>query len=177
MNIDEQRLMNELDALAAFSDVPAPAVTRVVFSPVDLKARAYVKGLCAAAGLDIREDAVGNTFARWKGSEPDLPAIATGSHIDAIPHAGRYDGTVGVLGGLEAIRALQRAAVRPRRSIELILFTSEEPTRYGIGCLGSRLMARTLDPAAAAQLKDREGKTLEQIRTEAGFSGSLDSVP
>ena len=89
MNIDEQRLMNELDALAAFSDVPAPAVTRVVFSPVDLKARAYVKGLCAAAGLDIREDAVGNTFARRKGSEPDLPAIATGPHIDAIPHAGR----------------------------------------------------------------------------------------
>ena len=93
-----------------FSDAPAPAVTRVVFSEQDLRARRYVKGLCAAAGLAVREDAVGNTFARWPGAEPELAAVATGSHIDAIPNAGRYDGTVGVLGGLEAIRALQRAA-------------------------------------------------------------------
>jgi len=177
MKVDQERLSAELETLAGFSDVPAPAVTRVVFSPVDLKARAYVKGLCAEAGLEVREDAVGNTFARWPGREPDLPAIGTGSHIDAIPHAGRYDGTVGVLGGLEAIRALQRDGVRPRRSIELLLFTSEEPTRYGIGCLGSRLLARTLDPSKAALLMDREGKSLEQIRSEAGFNGSLGSVP
>jgi ureidoglycolate amidohydrolase len=177
VKVDQTQLLEELDTLAAFSDVPAPAVTRVVFSPVDLQARAYMKGLFTAAGLVVREDAVGNTFARWIGSEPDLPAVATGSHIDAIPHAGRYDGTVGVVGGLEAIRALQRSGVRPRRSIELLLFTSEEPTRYGIGCLGSRLLARTLDPVVAGQLKDREGKTLEEIRRQAGFGGSLADVP
>jgi len=177
MKIQSAQLHDELEKLASFSDTPAPSVTRVVFSPVDLQARAYVKVLCRAAGLTVREDAVGNTFARWVGSDPSLPAVGTGSHIDAIPHAGRYDGTVGVLGGLEAIRALQREGVRPRRSIELILFTSEEPTRYGIGCLGSRLLSKTLDPAAAGQLKDREGKTLDQIRVEAGFAGSLSDVP
>jgi hypothetical protein len=122
------QIHEELKKLASFSDTPPPSVTRVVFSSVDLKARAYVKDLCAAAGLNVREHAVGNTFARWIGSEPQLPAVGTGSHIDAIPHAGAYDGTVGVLGGLEAIRALQREGVRPRRSIELLLFTSEEPT-------------------------------------------------
>ena len=100
--IDQKRLTRELDTLAGFSDAPAPAVTRVVYSETDLRARAHVKGLCADAGLAVREDAVGNTFARWAGTEPDLPAIGTGSHIDAIPHAGRYDGTVGVLGGLGA---------------------------------------------------------------------------
>jgi ureidoglycolate amidohydrolase len=177
VKVDQTQLLEELETLATFSDVPAPAVTRVVFSPVDLQARAYMKGLFTAAGLVVREDAVGNTFARWMGSEPDLPAVATGSHIDAIPHAGRYDGTVGVLGGLAAIRTLQRSGVRPRRSIELLLFTSEEPTRYGIGCLGSRLLAKTLDPRAAGQLKDREGKTLEEIRREAGFGGALEDVP
>ena len=177
MKIQSAQLHDELEKLAGFSDTPAPSVTRVVFSPVDLQARAYVKDLCRAADLVVREDPVGNTFARWVGSEPNLPAVGTGSHIDAIPHAGRYDGTVGVLGGLEAIRALQRSGVKPRRSIELILFTSEEPTRYGIGCLGSRLLAKTLDPAAAGQLKDREEKTLDQIRTEAGFGGSLADVP
>ena len=176
MEINQGRLLNELDTLATFSSVAAPAVTRVVFSPADLEARAYVKRLCAAAGLVVREDAVGNTFARWEGREPRLPAVGTGSHIDAIPNAGRYDGTVGVLGGLEAIRALQRSGVRARRSIELLLFTSEEPTRFGIGCLGSRLLAKTLDPAAAAQLKDHTGKTLEEVRREAGFGGSLADV-
>lgn len=176
LSIDQDRLTGELDALAQFSDAPAPAVTRVVYSETDLRARQYVKGLCAEAGLDVREDAVGNTFARWTGLDPDLPAVATGSHIDAIPHAGRYDGTVGVLGGLEAIRALQRSGARPRRSIELVIFTSEEPTRFGIGCFGSRLLAGTLDESAGAQLRDKEGRTLDEWRATAGFTGSLADV-
>src|SRR5450432_3600687 len=174
--IDQERLTRELDRLAGFSDAPAPAVTRVVYSDTDLRARAYVKGLCAEAALAVREDAVGNTFARWPGSDPHLPAIGTGSHIDAIPHAGRYDGTVGVLGGLEAIRALQRGGVRPRRSIELLIFTSEEPTRFGIGCFGSRLLAGTLDESAGAQLHDKEGRTLDEWRAAAGFTGTLADV-
>jgi ureidoglycolate amidohydrolase len=137
IRIDSDRLLSELDTLAGFSDAEAPAVTRVVFTPADLQARTWLKHRFQEAGLLVREDAVGNTFARWVGSQPDLPAVGTGSHIDAIPNAGRYDGTVGVLGGLEAIRALQKANFQPQRSIELLLFTSEEPTRFGIGCLGS----------------------------------------
>ncbi|HWC96620.1 MAG TPA: M20 family metallo-hydrolase [Candidatus Sulfopaludibacter sp.] len=165
--------MNELERLATFSDAPAPAVTRVVYSETDLRAREYVKGLCAAAGLRLREDAVGNIFARWEGREPELPAVATGSHIDAIPNAGAYDGTVGVLGGLEAIRMLQRAGARPRRSLELVVFCAEEPTRFGIGCFGSRLLAGTLD---GAQLRDKDGRTLNAWRSAAGFGGDVAEV-
>ena len=108
-----------------------------------MKARAWLIERCKAAGLAVRQDAIGNTFARWMGSDPEAPAVGTGSHIDAIPNAGKYDGVVGVLGGLEAIRALQRAGFRPKNSIELLLLTSEEPTRFGIGCLGSRLLSGT----------------------------------
>jgi N-carbamoyl-L-amino-acid hydrolase len=81
-----------------------------------------------------------------------------------------------VLGGLEAIRALQRGGFRPKRSIELVLFTSEEPTRFGIGCLGSRLLSGTLDVAKATGLKDKEGKSLGEWRAAAGFTGDLRSV-
>jgi ureidoglycolate amidohydrolase len=151
LSIDTAELIGELETLAAFSDAPSPAVTRIVFSEQDSRARTWLKQLYADAGLDAREDAVGNTFARWPGIDPELPAIGTGSHTDAIPHSGRYDGTVGVLGGLEAIRALQRSGFRPRRSIELLMFTSEEPTRFGIGCLGSRLLSGALHPSAAAR--------------------------
>lgn len=176
MTVDQERITKELAELARFSDHPAPAVTRVVFSDVDMRARAFVKNLCGEAGLAIREDAAGNLFARWQGSDPEAAAIGTGSHIDAIPNAGAYDGTVGVLGGLEAIRALRRSGCKPRRPIELLLFTSEEPTRYGIGCLGSRLLSGSLDPAKAASLQDTQGTTLEELRRKAGFGGDLASV-
>jgi ureidoglycolate amidohydrolase len=176
LDVDRDRLVTELDALGAISQEPAPVVTRVVFTEADLRGREFVKKLCKDAGLDVREDAVGNTFARWKGEAPELAPIGTGSHIDAIPNAGRFDGTVGVLGGLEAIRTLMRAGHRPRRSIELVIFTSEEPTRFGIGCLGSRLLSGLLDPAAAARFEDRDGISLDHARSAAGFHGELSSV-
>jgi ureidoglycolate amidohydrolase len=176
IEIQQDKLMQELETLASFSDAPPPAVTRVVFSKADRRARAWLKELFAEADLRVREDAVGNTFARWDGAEPNLPAIASGSHIDAVPHAGRYDGTVGVLGALEAIRALQRAGLRPRRSIELLMFTSEEPTRFGIGCLGSRLLSGTFGAERAAALRDGEGAGIDQLREAAGFFGPLSSV-
>jgi hypothetical protein len=91
-------LLAELETLAAFSDQDPPGISRLVFAEADQKSRAWLKTQCSAAGLAVREDAVGNMFARWQGSQPDLPAIGTGSHIDAIPHSGMYDGTVGVLG-------------------------------------------------------------------------------
>jgi ureidoglycolate amidohydrolase len=176
ITVDAAKLYAELDTLAAFSATELPAVTRIVFSEQDLAARQWFKGLCAEAGLSVREDAVGNTFARWQGSDPAAGAVGTGSHIDAIPHSGRYDGTVGVLGGLEAIRALQRAGFQPRRSIEVLMFTSEEPTRFGIGCLGSRLLAGTMGPDADESLKDKDGQTLREVRTGAGFTGDLACV-
>src|SRR5271154_2887768 len=153
IQIDQTRLLDELQTLATLTSAePASngtAVTRIVFSSDDLRARAWLKELAATEGFEIRDDAGGNIFIRSAGTEPKWPVVATGSHPDAIPHAGMYDGTVGVLGGLEAMRALKRSGLRPRRSIELVMFTSEEPTRFGIGCLGSRLISGTLDPVLA----------------------------
>ncbi len=181
--IDEARLLGELQTLAGFTSVePDPngtAVTRVVFTPDDLRARGWLKQRAVDAGFLLREDAVGNTFIRWPGLHPDLPAVATGSHIDAIPHAGMYDGTVGVLGGLEAMRALRESGFFARRSIELLLLTSEEPTRFGIGCLGSRLIAGVLDPTRADRLTDltsETGANLAEVRADAGYTGPLAEV-
>ncbi len=174
--INGSRLADELETVAGFSDSAAPGVTRVVFSPADMRARHWLKGLCAEAGLVIREDAVGNMFGRWPGVDEGAAAVATGSHIDAIPSSGRYDGTVGVLGGLEAIRSLQESGFRPQRSIELVLFTSEEPTRFGLGCLGSRLLTGALSPWNAARLQDKNGTSLEAARVAAGFRGDLQEM-
>ena len=169
-------LIDELLTLGRISSAEPPVVTRVVLSEADLRARAYVKDLCSAAGLTLHEDAIGNTFARWPGSDSTLAPVGTGSHIDAIPNAGLYDGCVGVLGGLEAIRVLKQLGFTPRRSIELVIFTSEEPTRFGIGCLGSRIMAGVLTPDQARTLRDKEGRALDELRTAASFTGPLESV-
>ena len=195
MTVDVARLAEELTALAAFSDEEATppverrvrggsaedaadgvAVTRVVFGDADLRARAYVEQLAQEAGLSVRRDPVGNTFFRWQGSDSSLAPVATGSHIDAIPNAGMYDGTVGVLGGIAALRALKAQGFQPKRSIEVILFTSEEPTRFGIGCLGSRLMSGVLNVWDAVKLRDADGRSLEELRTAAGFTGELGDV-
>jgi len=176
LDVDRDRLVQEIEELATISDAKAPAVTRVVFTPTDLKARAWLIARCEKAGLVVRQDAIGNIFARWTGSEPSAPAVGTGSHIDAIPNAGKYDGVVGVLGGLEAIRSLQASSFRPKHSIDLLVFTSEEPTRFGIGCLGSRLLSGAMSADMARNLADKEGNSLEEVRRNAGLKGRLEEV-
>ena len=176
IEVDRHRLIAEIEALASISDAEAPAVTRIVFTPTDLNARVWLKARCEEAGLAVRQDPIGNMFARWTGSDPTLPPVGTGSHIDAIPNAGKYDGVVGVLGGLAAIRALQQSGFRPRHSIELLVFTAEEPTRFGIGCLGSRMLSGTLSADAARLLKDSEGASLDAVRERAGVRGNLEAV-
>jgi N-carbamoyl-L-amino-acid hydrolase len=176
MQINRDRLLADLETLASFSDDTPPGISRLVFADADQRSRVWLKSQCSDAGLAVREDAVGNMFARWVGARPELAAVGTGSHIDAIPHSGKFDGTVGVLGGLEAIRALQQSGFQPQRSIELLLFTSEEPTRFGLGCLGSRMLSGGLNNDADTRLKDAEGSTLAQLRSAAGFQGSLDQV-
>ena len=176
IEIDSKRLQDEIEALAEFSEVPSPAVTRVLYSPEDVQAREFLREKCREAELEIREDPIGNIFATWPGKDRNLGAVATGSHTDAIPNAGKYDGVVGVLGGLEAIRSLKKSGFEPERDITLIPFTSEEPTRFNAGCLGSRMMSGATSPQTAEALVDKEGVTLDEWRSRAGYEGDLSRV-
>lgn len=176
MQIDLGRVMSNLGTLSGFSSVLSPAVTRVLWTIEDMAMRAWLKNLAVSAGLSWREDALGNTFIRLEGSDASLGAIGTGSHCDAIPFSGRYDGTVGVLGGLEALMAIAMSGVKPRRSLELLMFTAEEPTRFGLGCLGSRAMSGAMTLEAMRGLKDADGVTLEAARGNAGYNAPLEGV-
>ncbi|KAL3812510.1 hypothetical protein ACJIZ3_013778 [Penstemon smallii] len=141
LSVETESLQRQIDELATLSDTPAPSVTRVLYTEKDVLARRYIKNLMSLSGLSVKEDAVGNIFGRWDGYESELAPVSSGSHIDAIPYSGKYDGVVGVLGAIEAINVLKRSGFKPKRSLEVIMFTSEEPTRFGISCLGSRLLA------------------------------------
>lgn len=176
LSVDSQSLQKQINELSTFSDTAAPAVTRILYSEKDVLARRYIKNLMGLSGLSVREDAVGNIFGRWNGYEPEL-AVATGSHIDAIPYSGKYDGVVGVLGAIEAINVLKRTAFKPKRPIEVIMFTSEEPTRFGIGCLGSRLL--TGSEALVKSLKetlDNQNISFLNAARAAGYAKDEEDV-
>ena len=176
VTVDAARVQAELDQLATYSSTPAPSVTRILFTETDMAGREYIRSLMREAGLQVIEDAAGNIFGRWQGSDPDAGRVGSGSHCDAIPHAGKFDGTVGVVGGIAAVRALKASGYTPRRSIDIIMFTAEEPTRFGIGCSGSRLMGGALAAQELAALKDEDGVSFEEARIGAGYSGDLASV-
>ena len=176
--VDAAAALRRYDELAErFNDATAPAVTRVVFTDADVGARAWLKGLLRDAGLAVRDDPMGNIFGRWEGSDPALAPVVTGSHTDAIPLAGKFDGVLGVLGALEAVKALQAAGFRPTRSIEVVMFTSEEPTRFGLGCSGSRAMAgklpaELLDGLCTKYPEEDCGTTFVQAAHAAGVGAA-----
>lgn len=172
LQVDGAKVVQQLTYLATFSDHPNPAVTRLVFTPNDLLARSYVKQLMTDAGLTIREDSIGNIFGRWEGSDPSAGTILTGSHCDAIPLAGMYDGTVGVIGPIESIIALKKAGYVPKHSIEVMMFTSEEPTRFGLSCSGSRAMAGVLEASVLDSKLDENSTTYLEAAQSAGYGAS-----
>jgi ureidoglycolate amidohydrolase len=163
------RLHDAIAELATFNDDPdAGGITREVYTPTYAAALERVADWMREAGLDTRLDAAGNLFGRWNGSEPDAPRVLTGSHVDTTLNAGRYDGVVGVLGAIEAIRLLRAEGVTPRRTIELVAWAGEEP-RFGTGCVGSRAAAGRLDRGDLDRLRDRDGVSMASALRAAGF--------
>ncbi|MCO5590996.1 hypothetical protein L7F22_044972 [Adiantum nelumboides] len=177
LTVDILGLQKQIDELASFSDSPSPSVTRILYTEADVNARRYIKNLMDASGLKVREDGVGNIFGRWEGSDSSAAGIATGSHIDAIPFSGKYDGVVGVLGAIEAINVLNRTGFKPKRSIDIIMFTSEEPTRFGISCLGSRLLAGVSNMKALLEKAvDKENVSFPDAAAVAGYEFALETL-
>lgn len=143
-------------------------LTREVYTPEYSRAVGFVAGLMEDAGLAVREDAAGNLFGRLPGREPELPAVWTGSHFDTTLNAGRYDGVLGVLGAIAAVKQLRRDEFAPRRSIEVVGFAGEEP-RFGAGCIGSRALVGALEPDELERLADRDGVSAAAAMRASGL--------
>ena len=168
--VNAQLVVRQIEQLGALSAAPAPAVTRVLYTERDVAARGFVKGLMTSAGLEVREDALGNIYGRLVGARPDLAPVVSGSHTDAIPHSGKYDGVVGILGAIEALRAIRASGLRLERSVDALMFTSEEPTRFGLSCIGSRAMCGRLDADHLDSLRDENGTAFLDALKSAGYA-------
>lgn len=137
-----------MDAMAALTDPDRPW-TRRSFTPLFLEGRQRLKSMFEDAGLTVRFDTAANMIGTLPG-DAGMPVLMCGSHSDTVPDGGRFDGIAGVLAGLAALRAMKQAGVRPRHQIELVDFLAEEPSDWGLACVGSRAMAGVLSPADLA---------------------------
>jgi hydantoinase/carbamoylase family amidase len=162
-------LHKRIDRLAEIqSEVLGAGVTREVYTAAYTEATDLVASWMQELGMQTRVDAAGNLFGRWQGEQPDLPVVLTGSHFDTTLDAGRYDGVLGVLGAIDAIRQLQADGFRPTRSIEIVGFAGEEP-RFGAGCIGSRAMVGALSRADLDRMQDRYGISVAEAMRGVGL--------
>jgi len=175
LRINGQRLWKALMELAQIGATPKGGVKRLTLTDLDRQGRDLVTGWAREMGLKITVDQIGNVFMRREGTDPSLPPVMTGSHIDTQPTGGKFDGNYGVLAGLEVVRTLNDLNIKTVAPIEVAFWTNEEGSRFVPVMMGSGVFcgAFTLEHAYAA--KDVEGKTVRGELERIGYLG--DEVP
>jgi N-carbamoyl-L-amino-acid hydrolase len=176
VEIQIDRLLADLAALAAVGDTGDGGNCRLALTDDDAGGRELVAGWMRDLGLDVRVDRVGNVVATRAGADADLPAVMTGSHIDTVRTGGRYDGTLGVLAGLEVVRALDDAGLRTRHPLAVAFFTDEEGSRFAPDMLGSLVYAGGLDLETALDTVGFDGAVLGDELERIGWAGDA-AVP
>lgn len=154
--INQERLWNNLMRLGEIGKSAEGGITRLPFTKEDLKARELVKQLMKKAGLAVREDAVGNLIGRKAGNDPALPAVLIGSHLDSVFNGGVFDGSLGVLAGIETLQSMNEKNIQTKHPIEVYAFRDEEGCRFNFSFLGSRGATGGLTPSDL-EFKDKEG--------------------
>jgi hydantoinase/carbamoylase family amidase len=162
--------MRDLNAIGRIGIGDRGAVTRLVFSIKELRSRQVLIHLMRQAGLVIHIDGIGNIFGRLEGRDAKAPAVLAGSHLDTVIHGGKYDGPVGVIGALEAIRTINENKIAIRSPLEVVCFVGEESSRFGFSTLGSSLVAGEVHANDLANAVDAQGTKLADVLSSLGIA-------
>ncbi|MEZ5930590.1 MAG: Zn-dependent hydrolase [Alphaproteobacteria bacterium] len=171
LRIDGDRLWDSLDDMAKIGPGVAGGNNRQTLTDADAEGRRLFQRWCEAEGLAVGIDKMGTMFARREGTDPDALPVMVGSHLDTQPTGGRYDGVLGVLGGLEIIRTLNQLDIKTRHPIVVVNWTNEEGTRFAPAMLASGVFAGVHELDWAYARKDAEGKTFGGELERIGFLG------
>lgn len=168
MSAESRSLQGMWDALAGIGrDGRTGGYRRDAWSPADLELRAWFEQEADRRGLDRHEDRNGNLWAWW-GDPATRPGVVTGSHLDSVRDGGAFDGPLGVASAFAAIDLLRARGREPARPLGVVCFSDEEGARFGVPCVGSRLLTGLLDPRRARGLADDDGNTLGEVLRRAG---------
>jgi N-carbamoyl-L-amino-acid hydrolase len=172
LRVNGKRLWDALMELARIGATPKGGVKRLTLTDLDRQGRDLVTGWAREMGMAITVDQIGNVFMRREGTDPSLPPVMTGSHIDTQPTGGKFDGNYGVLAGIEVVRTLNDMNIKTKAPIEVAFWTNEEGSRFVPVMMGSGVFcgAFTLEHAYAA--KDVEGKTVREELERIGYLGT-----
>jgi allantoate deiminase len=165
---DASRIADDLRQIGQIGALPGGGVTRPGYTPLERQAHELVGGWLRNLGLTVRVDAIGNTIAERAGRRPG-PFIGFGSHLDSVPHGGRFDGIVGVVGAVELLRLLHQAGQQTEHPLRVVLFACEEGARFGEACIGSKGIVGALDGRDLTRVRDQEGISLSQALEALGF--------
>ncbi|KAF0226518.1 MAG: N-carbamoyl-L-amino-acid [Beijerinckiaceae bacterium] len=169
--INGDRLITRLDALAAIGATPEGGCRRLALSDEDKAGRDWLCAEMTALGLDVKVDAIGNIVGILRGQEPG-PAVIMGSHIDTVATGGRFDGALGVIGGLEVIATLRDLGLQPKRDVAVIAFTNEEGARFQPDMLGSYVWLGGMSVAEGQAQQDADGFVLGTELRRIGYEGA-----
>jgi len=168
--IDAKRFERNFNAISEFGALKGGGLTRLAFSKEDLEARKFLINLIEKNGFKLKIDNVGNIFAIYDdGCEADAKPVCVGSHIDSVPNGGFYDGTLGVMAGLEALSSIKEASIKLKRPLWLINFSCEESSRFKTATIGSKIISGKLGLQRLHELKDEDGISLFEAMSSAGF--------
>ena len=168
--IDAKRFERNFNAISEFGALKGGGLTRLAFSKEDLEARKFLINLIEKNGFKLKIDNVGNIYAIYdEGCEVGAKPVCVGSHIDSVPNGGFYDGTLGVMAGLEALTAIKEAGIKLKRPLWLINFSCEESSRFKTATIGSKIISGKLSQQRLHELKDEDGISLFEAMSAAGF--------
>jgi beta-ureidopropionase / N-carbamoyl-L-amino-acid hydrolase len=172
--VDPARIRENLQDFAAIGYRPAAGMSRLAFSRADLRARQVLIHKLGMLGLESRVDAFGTVFGRLSSRENSVrPPVLVGSHLDAVPGGGRFDGSLGVVAGLEVAAVMREQIDRARFPLEVVSFSCEESSRFGRGTLASGIMAGTWQAADILDLTDAQGRRLANVLRQVGLDPDL----
>ena len=171
LEVNAERLWATIERSGEIGRFRDTGLRRLALSREDQEVRDLFVGWAREAGCAVEVDPVGNIFARRPGTDDSLPPVAIGSHLDTQICGGRYDGVLGVMCGLEAIRTLNDRAIQTRRPIELMMWTNEEGARFSPPLMGSLAFAGKLPVAQVHDTKDDAGLRFGDELERIGYAG------
>lgn len=175
VQVDEERLWARLMDMASIGATPKGGVNRAALSAEDNQARRRLANWSSELGFETSIDTIGNIFVRRAGTDPALPPVLTGSHLDSQPTGGKFDGAYGVVGGFEALEAIERAGIETRHPIEVVAWTNEEGGRFQPGCMGSFVFVGEKSVDDIAAIADSTGITVSTALSET--LAAFDDLP
>lgn len=169
--IDGARLWDSLMEMAKIGATPKGGCNRQALTDLDRQGRDLFAAWCKAAGCTIKIDKIGNMFARREGTDPNLPPVMAGSHLDTQPTGGKFDGVLGVLAALEVVRALNDMDLKTRHPIEIAMWTNEEGSRFAPSMTASGVFAGAFTLDFARAIRDFDGKSIGEELDRIGYAG------